>query len=43
MIHISEFGSQEEMKRAIVPGQSYSFIIDAVKPEEKRITLKMKK
>lgn len=43
MIHISEFGGQEEMEKAIVPGQSYSFIIDAVKPEEKRIILKLKK
>jgi small subunit ribosomal protein S1 len=43
MVHISEFGGQDEMKNAIVPGQSYSFVIDSVKPEEKRITLKMKK
>ena len=43
MIHVSEFGGQEEMKKALVPGQSYSFVIDAVKPEEKRITLKLKK
>ncbi len=43
MVHVSEFGSQEEMKKIITPGQSYSFIIDSVKPEEKRITLKLKK
>jgi small subunit ribosomal protein S1 len=41
MIHISEFGGQEEMKKALVPGRSYSFIIDAIKPDEKRIILKM--
>lgn len=43
MVHISEFGGQDEMKKALTPGQSYAFVIDAVKPEGKRITLKMKK
>ncbi|MBI2033621.1 MAG: S1 RNA-binding domain-containing protein [Candidatus Liptonbacteria bacterium] len=43
MIHISEFGGAEEMKKAIEPGKQYKFVIDAVKPQEKRITLKLKK
>jgi ribosomal protein S1 len=43
MVHISEFGGQDEMKKAIVVGETYPFIIDAVKPEEKRITLKVKR
>jgi small subunit ribosomal protein S1 len=43
MVHISEFGGQDEMKKALVVGQSYPFVIDAIKPEEKRITLKMTK
>ena len=43
LVHISEFGGQEEMKKAIAIGQSYPFVIDSVKPEEKRITLKVKK
>jgi small subunit ribosomal protein S1 len=43
LVHISEFGGQDEMKKAISIGQSYSFIIDSVKPEEKRIALKIKK
>jgi small subunit ribosomal protein S1 len=43
LVHISEFGGQEEMKKAIAVGQSYPFVIDAVKPEEKRIVLKVKK
>lgn len=43
MIHISEFGGQDEMKKALEIGQSYPFVIDTVKPEEKRITLKLKK
>ncbi len=43
MIHISEFGGQDEMKKALAVGQSYPFVIDAVKPEERRITLKVKR
>ena len=43
MVHVSEFGGQDEMKKALVVGQSYPFIIDTVKPEEKRITLKVKR
>ena len=43
MVHVSEFGGHDEMKKALAVGQTYSFVIDAIKPEEKRITLKMKK
>ncbi len=43
MIHISEFGGTEEMKTALIPGAPHRFLIDAVKPEEKRIVLKLKK
>jgi ribosomal protein S1 len=43
MVHISEFGGQEEMKHALTIGQSYPFIIDSIKSEEKRIMLKLKK
>jgi small subunit ribosomal protein S1 len=43
MIHISEFGSFDEMKKAIVQGQTYPFMIDAIRPEEKRLILKLKK
>jgi small subunit ribosomal protein S1 len=43
LVHISEFGGVEEMKKAISIGQSYPFVIDSVKPEEKRIGLKIKK
>lgn len=44
LIHISEFGGiVEEMKKQLEPGKSYQFIIEALKPEEKRIILKMKK
>ena len=43
LIHISEFGGADEMKQSLVPGQTYEFIIDSIKPEERRINLKLKK
>ncbi len=43
MVHISEFGGQEEMKHALTVGQSYPFLVDSVRSEEKRIMLKLKK
>jgi ribosomal protein S1 len=42
-IHVSEFGGVEEMKAALTPGEPYRFTIETVKPEEKRIALKLKK
>jgi small subunit ribosomal protein S1 len=43
LIHISEFGGQDEMKAALTPGTQHKFVIDSIKPEEKRIVLKLKK
>ena len=43
MIHITEFGGQEEMKKQFETDKEYSFLIDSIKPEEKRIVLKLKK
>ena len=43
LIHISEFGGQEEMRTALMPDKPHAFVIDAVRPEEKRIILKLKK
>lgn len=43
LVHVSEFGSIEELKKQLEPGKKHSFIIDSVKPEEKRIILKLKK
>lgn len=43
MIHISEFGSAEEMKKQLEIGSTHNFVIDSLKPEEKRIALKLKK
>ncbi len=42
LIHVSEFGSPEELKKQMEPGTKHHFVIDAVKPEEKRIMLKVK-
>ncbi len=43
LIHISEFTSQDEMKKDLELGKKYTFIITQVKPTEKRIILKLKK
>ncbi len=43
LIHVSEFGSMEDMKKTLSAETSHSFTIEAVKPEEKRIVLKFKK
>ena len=43
LIHVSEFGGVEEMKNVLELGRSYEFVIDVLKPEEKRLILKIKK
>lgn len=43
LIHVSEFGSVEEMKKVLELNKSYQFKIELVKSAEKRIILKMKK
>lgn len=43
LIHVSEFGSVEEMKTKLKEGEMYDFKIDSVKPQEKRIILKLEK
>jgi len=43
LIHVSEFGGVEEMKKKIEQGKSYDFTVDQVKSAEKRIILKLKK
>ncbi|OGY69516.1 MAG: hypothetical protein A2586_00350 [Candidatus Harrisonbacteria bacterium RIFOXYD1_FULL_40_9] len=43
LIHVSLFGgSIEEMKKKLTVGQKYTFIIELVKPTEKRLILKLK-
>jgi small subunit ribosomal protein S1 len=43
LIHVSEFGSLEEMKKQIEIGKEYKFKIETIKPQERRIILKLKK
>lgn len=43
LIHVSEFGSVEEMKKQLETGKSYQFTIFSLKPAEKRLILKLKK
>ncbi|MFH1246625.1 MAG: S1 RNA-binding domain-containing protein [Candidatus Liptonbacteria bacterium] len=43
MVHVSEFGSSDEMKKTLAIGSTYQFVVDSLKPDEKRIILKMKK
>lgn len=43
LIHVSEFGGIEEMKKQIEVGRQYNFLVDSVKAAEKRIILKLKK
>jgi len=42
-IHVSAFGSVEEMKKQLEAGKEYSFLIEGIKPQEKRIILKLNK
>ena len=43
LIHVSEFGSLEELKKNLELNQSYQFLIASVKPDVKRIILKLAK
>ncbi len=43
IIHISEFGDAEEMKKQLEVGKKRQFVIDSIKAPEKRIFLKLKK
>jgi hypothetical protein len=43
MIRVSEIGSFNEMKKELGLKQEYKFEISSLKPEEKRMILKMKK
>lgn len=40
-VHVSEFGSLDGLKAALAVGKEYEFLIDIIKPEERRITLKL--
>lgn len=43
LIHVSAFdGNIEDMKSKLIVGQKYKFVIELIKPAEKRLILKMK-
>jgi len=42
LIHVSEFGSIEELKKRLEKDSAYDFVIDSIKPDDKRIVLKLK-
>ncbi len=41
MIHVSEFGSVEDLKKNLEPASEYPFVVDSIRPEERRIVLKL--
>lgn len=41
-VHVTEFGSVEEMKNQLTLGKECSFTVEDIKPSEKRIVLKLK-
>ncbi len=44
IVHITDFeGDLEKMKKTLEIGKKYDFLIEEIKPEEKRIILKLKK
>ncbi|MDP3947505.1 MAG: S1 RNA-binding domain-containing protein [bacterium] len=43
LIHVSEFGSVDEMKKELEAGKAYNFTIEMLKPADHRLILKLKK
>ncbi len=41
LIHVSEFGSVEDLKNELEPGKTYPFLIESIKADEKRVILKL--
>ena len=42
-IHVTEFGGAEEMKKHLAIGKEYAFVVESLKPQERKIALKLKK
>jgi len=42
LIHVSEFGSEENLKASLKKDEVYDFIVDSLKPLEKKLVLKLK-
>ena len=43
LIHVSEFGSIEELKNALPVQSTHEFLIGSIKPADKRLILKLPK
>ncbi len=43
LIHVSEFESPEHMRETIKEGETYTFVVNQLKPDEKRAILTLKK
>lgn len=41
VIHVTDFGGYDEMKKTLEIGKQYKFIVHQIKPEEQRIILKL--
>ncbi|MDP3974973.1 MAG: S1 RNA-binding domain-containing protein [Candidatus Jorgensenbacteria bacterium] len=42
-VHVTEFGGADEMKKHLAVGKTYPFVVQDVKPAERRVLLKLKK
>lgn len=42
-LHVTDFGGVEEMKKALQGSKEHDFVIESIKPEERRMVLKLKK
>lgn len=42
-LHVTDFGGVEEMKKALQGSKEHSFVVESLKPEERRMVLKLKK
>jgi ribosomal protein S1 len=43
LVHISEFGSEENLRKALELGKSYNFSITLFEPKDQRMALTLKK
>ena len=42
-VHVTDFGGAEEMKKELTLQKEYTFVIESIKPEERRVNLKLVK
>jgi ribosomal protein S1 len=41
VVHVTDFGGYDEMKKTLEISKQYKFIVHQIKPEEQRIILKL--